>query len=528
MTFDRRLLLTSLAASGLSACATTAARTSAAGAARPSELKFGRGKLGVDNLFPLGVASGDPVSDGFVIWTRLVAEPLGLEDPLPRVVPVDWEVAEDELFAKVIRRGRTRASADWAHSVHIEVEGLRPHRQYFYRFIADGQSSPIGAAKTAPTYLAPTESARFGVVTCQHWEQGFFNAYHDLLEMDPDFILHMGDYIYESSWGPNVRRQVTAEAMDLSDYRRLHAQYKLDPALQEAHRRAPWLMIWDDHEVVNDYAGFNDENYMPPAQVRARRAAAFQAYYEHMPVRLRARPKGPFMHFYDHFQYGDLLSIALTDARQYRDDQACQTPEDGGAQAVNCDELRDPTRTMFGAQQERDILNAIGRTGARWEVLAQPTLFSRLNQTNRDGQPAAWSDGWDGYAPVREKILDTVQYRKPENFVSLGGDMHSWWAADLKPRFNEESSPVVGSEFVTTSITSHSYAYSRFTRMLPDNPHIKYFDDRKRGHTFMDVTKDRWTATMRAMNTVYDPSDKTAYTEKTFVVETGRPGVIEA
>lgn len=526
MTFDRRTLLTSLAGTaGLVACQTTAGAT--AGAPAPATLSYGRGTLGEDTLFPLGVASGDPLSDGFVIWTRIIPDPLALETPLTGSIDVDWEVAEDELFSRVVRRGRKRAVEAWAHSVHVEVAGLKPKHQYFYRFIADGQKSPTGMAKTAPTYMSSTDSVKFGVVTCQHFEQGFFNAYDDMNAMNPDFVLHMGDYIYEASWGPQVRRQTSVEAMDLSDYRRLHAQYKLDPSLQEAHRRAPWLMIWDDHEVVNDYAGFNDEDYMPPAEVRARRAAAYQAYYEHMPVRARSRPRGPDMHFHDRFQYGDLLSIALTDARQYRDDQACQTPEDGGARAANCAALTDPTRSMLGMAQERDLLRGIGRTGATWEVLAQPTLFARLNQKDRDGNPASWTDGWDGYAPTRERVLDMVERRKPQNFVSLGGDMHSWWVGDLKPRFNDPNSPVIGSEFVTTSITAHSYAYGRFSRMLPDNPHIKFFDDRQRGHTFMEVTKDRWTATLRAMDSVYDPQAG-ATTRGTWVVENGNPGVIEA
>ena len=525
MTFDRRTLLTSLAGTaGLAACQTTAGASSLSA---PSVISRKGGALGLDSLFPLGVASGDPLSDGFVIWTRIVPDPLAIDDPLPGSVDVDWEVATDERFANVVRRGRKRAVSEWAHSVHVEVAGLQPDRAYFYRFRADGQVSPTGLSRTAPTYLSPVARAKFGIVTCQHFEQGFFNAYDDLLEMDPDFILHMGDYIYEASWGPQVRRQAETEAEDLGGYRRTHAQYKLDPSLQEAHRRAPWLMIWDDHEVVNDYAGFNDENYMPPDQVRKRRAAAYQAYYEHMPVRLRSRPRGPFMHFHDQWSWGDLLSIYLSDARQYRDDQACQTPEDGGARLAQCAELRDPARSMLGSSQESDVLRGIGRTGARWEVFAQPTLFGRLNQFDRDGNPGSWSDGWDGYAPTRERILDTVERRKPDNFISLGGDMHSWWVGDLKPRFNREDSPVVGSEFVTTSITAHSYAYNRFSRMLPDNPHIKFFDDRKRGHTFMDVTKDRWTATLRAMDSVYDP-DSGATTHGTWVVENGRPGVIEA
>jgi len=515
----RRQIITGLGALSLTACANV-----------PGKMSLGASTLkGLDYLFPLGVASGDPVSDGFVIWTRLAPQPMAPNGGLTAPVNVTWQVAEDEHFSRVIRAGEVTANANWAHSVHAEINGLQPLRPYFYRFIANGQLSPTGRAKTAPMLGANVDRLRFGIASCQHWEQGFFNAYNDMVAQDPDMILHMGDYIYEASWGPQVRRQASTEAITLTDYRRIHAQYKTDTALQAAHAAAPWLMIWDDHEVVNDYANLEDENYMPREQMRARRAAAYKAYYEHMPVRLRSQPQGEHMRLYDYFYYGNLMTMALTDGRQYRDDQACQTPDDGGARPVpisTCTELNDTTRSMFGKEQERWLMPSFVRSGATWEVLAQPTLFSRLFQKDREGRAAAWSDGWDGYPATRDMLLNAVEQRRPKNFISLGGDMHSWWQADLKADYANPNSKTLGTEFVTTSITAHSYNYSRFQNMLPDNPHIHFVDDRKRGYSLVDVTPDRWTVQMKEMSSVYEV-DTVATTAKTYVVENGRPGAHE-
>ncbi len=514
----RRQILSGLSALSLTACAT---------ASSPAITSLGSSsEKGLNYLFPLGVASGDPVSDGFVLWTRLAPMPMAEDGGLSAPVNVTWQVAEDENFARVIKAGQSVANKQWAHSVHVEVQGLQPLRQYYYRFIANGQNSPTGRAKTAPMFGAPVDKLRFGIASCQHYEQGFFNAYNDMVAQDPDLIIHLGDYIYESSWGPQVRRQATTEAISLTDYRRLHAQYKTDPALQAAHAHAPWIFIWDDHEVVNDYADLNDENYMPLEQMRARRAAAYKAYYEHMPVRLRSRPHGENMRLHDYFYYGNLMTMALTDGRQYRDDQACQTPEDGGAQMVNCPDLNDPSRSMFGKAQERWLMPSFLRSGATWEVLAQPTLFSRLYQKDRDGNPASWSDGWDGYKPTRDMIIQAAEQRRPKNFISIGGDMHSWWQADLKTDYSNPDSQTVGTEFVTTSVTAHSYAYNRFTQMLPDNPHIHFFDDRKRGYSLVNVTPENWTFEMKEMTSVYDPKAR-AQTRKKYVVESGTQGAFE-
>lgn len=524
MIMKRRSLLT-----GAGALTLTGGLTSLAlGACAPAPAKLSSGASsvkGLDYLFPLGVASGDPVSDGFVIWTRLVPLPLAENGGLSAPMAVMWEVAEDALFARVIRAGRVTATADWAHSVHIEVSGLRPERPYFYRFIANGQTSPVGRAKTTPLFAAAVDKLRFGIASCQHWEQGFFNAYHDMVKDDPDIIVHLGDYIYEASWGPQVRRQATTNAISLTDYRRIHAQYKTDPALQAAHAHAPWLFIWDDHEFVNDYANLEDENYMPLEQVRARRIAAYKAYYEHMPVRLRSQPKGIHMRLYDYFYYGNLMTMALTDGRQYRDDQACQTETDGGGRPVareTCPEFDDPNRSMFGKEQERWLMPSFARSGAQWDVLAQPTLFSRLFQKTREGLPAAWNDGWDGYPATRNMLLKAVEQRQPKNFISIGGDMHSWWQADLKADYANPDSATLGTEFVTTSVTAHSYNYNNFQRMLPDNPHIHFVDDRKRGYSMVNVTPKNWTFEMKEMTSVYDPKAG-AVTAKKYVVESGVP-----
>jgi len=514
----RRSLISGLGALTLTACSNA-----------PATISLGKSKISLGYLFTLGVASGDPVSDGFVIWTRLAPNPMSDDGGLQTPVNGTWQIAEDEQFAKVVRAGQVIANSDWAHSVHVEVSGLRPLRPYFYRFIANGQTSPVGRAKTAPIFGAPVDHLRFGIASCQHYEQGFFNAYNDMAAQDPDLVVHLGDYIYESSWGPQVRRQVTTEAMTLTDYRQIHAQYKADPALQAAHAQAPWLFVWDDHEVVNDYANLHDENYMPVEQVRARRAAAFKAYYEHMPIRARSKPRGEHMRRYDFFYYGSLMTMALTDARQYRHDQACQTPDNGGANSVprSCPELSDPDRSLYGKEQEDWLLRTFARTGASWEVLAQPTLFSRLFQKTRDGLPGAWNDGWDGYPASREMLLNAVAERKPKNFISIGGGMHSWWQADIKADFNDPTSDILGADFVTTSITAHSYAYELFQSLLPDNPHIHFVDDRKRGYSLVDVTPDRWTLQMKEMSSVYQ-SEAVATTRKAYIVENGKPGAVEA
>ena len=280
-----------------------------------------------DYPFKLGVASGDPLPDGVVLWTRLAPDPLNGGMPDKRV-PVQWQVATDEAFANVVREGATFASPELAHSVHVEVGGLRPAGEYFYRFRAGSELSPVGRTKTAPAFGASVAEMNFAFVSCQQYEHGYFTAYRHMSEEDLDLVVHLGDYIYE--YGPNqyvapggnVRTHVGPEIVSLSDYRRRHAQYRTDEDLQAAHAAFPWAVTWDDHEVENNYADEIPEGGQSVEAFILRRAAAYQAYYEHMPLRRTSVPSGPDMQLYRRLTFGNLAEFNVLDTRQYRDDQA--------------------------------------------------------------------------------------------------------------------------------------------------------------------------------------------------------------
>ena len=239
-----------------------------------------------ENLFTLGVASGDPSPDGMVLWTRLVPRPLEAGGGMPsNPIHVRWQVAEDERFARIVRSGTAAALPESAHSVHVEVSGLRPARTYYYRFIAARQSSPVGRTRTAPAMGAAVDRLRFCFGSCQKYEAGHYAAWRHVVAEDPDLIIFLGDYIYEGAPADGgVRRHLDPEPMDVAGYRTRYATYKLDPLLQAAHAAAPWISTWDDHEVANDYAGDLDEKNGDRGTFLKRRAAAYQVYWEHMPL----------------------------------------------------------------------------------------------------------------------------------------------------------------------------------------------------------------------------------------------------
>lgn len=489
----------------------------------------------VNDPFSLGVASGDPTADGFVLWTRLAPEPLDPEFRLEGPVEVIAEVAEDEAFRQVVRRRTLLARPDHAHAVHAEIEGLSPGRPYFYRFRAGGVASPVGRTATAPMFGAPLSRLKFGWHSCSHYEQGYFTAYRDLAAQNPDVVLSLGDYIYEVSWGPQVRRQPVNDAVTLAEYRLLHAGNKLDRDLQALHAACPWLFIWDDHEVVNDYQG--DVGKMLTREQGAegfvqRRIAAYRAFYEHAPLRLRSR-LDPInrMRIWGACGFGDLVDFTLLDTRQYRARHACPPPGNLEAASVvieACPELADPNRTILGREQERFFDSQFMRAPFTWSVLVQPTLFSQLAQQNAQGQQTAFTDGWGGFAPARQRIIDAMARRRADSTaVVVGGDMHAFWAGEVKQDFNRPDSPTVAVEFIPSSVTSHSYAFDRFSRMLPDNPHIKFFDDRTRGYGLAEVTHKTMTVSLRTTPTVWR-RDAPWSTLKRFVVEAGAPRIQEA
>jgi alkaline phosphatase D len=472
--------------------------------------------------FSLGIASGHPRPDGMVLWTRLSG------DDLPARVPVRWEVAEDQAFTRVVARGEEAAEAAWAHSVHAEPSGLRSDRWYWYRFSALGQQSAPGRTRTAPAPDADAASLRFAITSCQRWDHGHYAAWRHVADDELDLVMFLGDYIYEYPGIPSrVRTHRGGETTTLEQYRDRYAQYKSDPALQAAHAAAPWLLVWDDHEVENDYAGLHGN--APGQDFPARRTAAYQAYWEHQPFPKAWRPQGTDGRVYGRYDWGRLARIHALDDRQYRDPQACPKPGRGGSNTVtlkSCPELLDPKRTLLGAAQERWL--AEGWDPQRgWNLVAQQTLMARLTWTDPAQSPTYWTDGWDGYAPARNRLLADMRERKPGNVVVLGGDVHSHYVADLKADFDDPASPVVATEFCGSSISSRSIEQSRLDAALPWNPHIRYGRSDQRGYMRFALQRDLLQAQIMVVENIEDPAS-VVRTAARFVVEAGRPGAVPA
>src|SRR5215510_13474553 len=461
--------------------------------------------------FTLGVASGYPTPSGVALWTRMAPSPLipGGGMP-PEVVSVAWEVATDERMGRIVQRGVAAATPAFAHAVHVEVEGLEPARWYWYRFRVGGEASAIGRTRTAPAANGSNERLRFAFASCQQYEQGYFNAYRHMLADDLDLIVHLGDYIYEASWGQDhVRKHGAPEPHTLDDYRIRHALYKSGPDLRAVHAACPWLLTWDDHEVQNDYANDRSEHLDTPAWFLERRAAAYRAYYEHMPLRRSMVPFGPHMRMFSRVAFGRLAQFHMLDDRQYRSHQPCAQPGRGGANIVeDCEARLDPRLTMLGDAQEQ------------W-------LTAGLDRKPGPGQQF-WTDGWDGYPAARRRLLDYLGQRKPANPIVIGGDVHSFWVADLKPDFDDPRSPVVGTEFVGTSVTSQFRRRQEdVDALLTDNPHIRLGNGTRRGYVRMEITGQRLRADLRTVRSVTQLGAE-ADTLASFVVEDGRPGAVRA
>ena len=473
-----------------------------------------------DARFALGVASGRPRADGMVLWTRLTG------GALPDRVDVRWQVAHDEGFGRIVAQGTEVAEADWAHSVHAEPAGLEPARWYWYRFLALGQHSTMGKTRTAPAPDAAAAPLDFAIASCQRWDVGHFAAWRDAAAENLDLVLFLGDYIYEYASGRNaVRRHEGGVATTLAQYRARYATYKSDPALQAAHASCPWLMVWDDHEVGNDYANLRGEHLEP--DFATQRAAAYQAYWEHQPFPKSARPTGADMRIVDRVDWGRLARIHLLDDRQYRDGQACPRPGRGGSNSVafsDCRELADPQRTLLGFEQERWLADGWD-TSRPWNLLAQQTLMARFAWTDPARGGTYWTDGWDGYAPARKRLLDGIAERKLPGVVVLGGDVHSNYVADLKADFDDPKSAVLASEFCGTSITSLSLAQSRVDAALGFNPHIRYARSDQRGYVRFRLDEKRLLAQLRVVDQPLDPASGVRTAAK-FAVEAERPGIV--
>jgi alkaline phosphatase D len=476
--------------------------------------------------FALGVASGMPQPQAVVLWTRLTG------DALPAQVPVDWEVAEDEGFTRIAARGREIAEAEWAHSVHAEPAGLRPGRWYWYRFTALGQRSDAGRTRTAPAHdaLVPL---RFAIASCQRWDHGRYAAWHHVVADAPDLVLFLGDYIYEYPSPPQaLRRHEGGKLRTLDQYRARYAQYKSDPALQAAHAACPWLLTWDDHEVENDHARDHSPT-LAGVPFELLRAAAYQAAWEHQPWPRSWRPQGAAMRIHTRCDWGRLARFHVLDGRQHRDAQACLKPgRTGGAgtvDAADCPDLRDPRRSLLGPAQERWL--AEGWDPSRpWNLLAQQTLMARAStrpltrETPGAPEPGRYrTDGWDGYAAARSRLLGALAERQVPNAVVLGGDIHAHAVADLHVDFDRPAARPVATEFVGTSISSRgpSQAYADLVRQ--HNPHLHHFRGDQRGSIGFTLDAKRLEARLWAIDRPDDGQSPRSL-QAAFVVESGRPG----
>ena len=488
--------------------------------------------------FALGVASGSPTADSVVLWTRIA--PQALPSDAGDAIEVHWELAQDPAFAQVVQRGRVQALAELGWSVHVEPEGLDHNRHYYYRFHSGEAISAAGRTRTLPEKGAVVP-LKLAYASCQKWEDGYFTAWRHLRNDAPDLVLFLGDYIYEYP-GTSSKLRVPGGGwvVTLAQYRARYALYKSDPDLQAMHAACPWVLTWDDHEVQNDYAGLTPGDGVPPGGwgtmgFASRRAAAYQAYYENMPLRsttltqaLQGLAQGAEMRIYQRLDWGQLASLYLLDTRQYKDTQVCTKGGKLGSGMVNparCPEWLDAHRSLLGAAQEQWLERAFEQAagGATWNVIGQQTLFGR-----RDFRPGPgvtlWNDGWDGYDAARTRVTDAMQRHRLANPVLLGGDLHENWVGHVKADYTRPDSAALGVEFCGTSISSRAAAADNFAALLAENPHFIFADNTRKGYGLVDFTPTQLTTTLRVVDDV-TRRDTRIETLARFVVSAGRPAI---
>ena len=483
--------------------------------------------------FALGVASGSPTHDSIVLWTRLAPDAISRAGPA--TITVRWELADDLAFTRIVRKGQATADAALAYAVHVEVGGLDPDRWYFYRFMTGDAQSPAGRTRTFPAPDAVASSLRVAYASCQRWEHGFFSAYKHMRSDDPDVVLFLGDYIYEYPNAKNAVRMPTGGYVrSLDEFRARYALHKSDPDLRAMHTACPWLVVWDDHEVQNDYAGaVSGSSGTPPAEFAALRTAAYQAYYEHMPLRassltraLAGLADGAEVRIYSTARFGKLASFYLLDDRQYRAPHACTKDGKSGASTVDpaqCTVWNDPSRSLLGAAQERWLDDAFARGSGGWNILGQQTLFGQRDFRSGPVQ-SFWNDGWDGYPAARARLLASIRRNKLANPVLFGGDLHQNWVGHVKADYADPRSPSVGVEFCGTSISSRSDG-SQVRAQLAKNPHFVFADAERRGYGLAEFTPKRLTTALRVVDDVTRPETSVA-TLARFSVEAGRSAIV--
>jgi alkaline phosphatase D len=453
--------------------------------------------------FTLGVASGSPRETSVVLWTRLAPLPLEGGGMAASDVKVRFRVCSDPTMSRTVRDGTAVARSASAHAVHVKIDGLQQDREYWYQFHVGEDDSAVGRTRTARSKRADVNLA---IVNCQHFETGHYAAYGDIVRWAPDCVVHIGDYIYEGAASPpgrTVRRHLGGECRALGEYRNRYALYKLDPLLQAAHATSPWIAALDDHDVASNWAGDvpEDPDVESPDVFRLRKQAAFQAYYEHLPL---ARPvrlgrSGAQLPLYDRFRFGP-AQIHLLDTRQYRSDQVCG---DAFPASVPCDDLKDPARTMTGLAQERWLLRELESSSAKYNVIAQQVWFSPYRYRDAAGTLTRQMDQWDGYPVQRQRLIDALA-RGVSRPIVLSGDFHCGAAMEIHADVEDPRSAVIGHEFAATSISSRCRWADALDKARGENPHALYVDGHKRGYLRCTATADAWTTQYRVVD---DPMD---------------------
>ncbi|QOV89188.1 alkaline phosphatase D family protein [Humisphaera borealis] len=474
------------------------------------------------NPFTLGVASGDPDPSSLVLWTRLAPSPLEPDGGMPpKMVEVSWELAEDDAFKKIVRKGTTIATPQLGHSVHVEPRGLSPDRWYWYRFRAADAVSPVGRTRTMPQATASPEKLKFAFASCQHYETGLFTAYEQMARDDLDLVFHLGDYIYEgAATKGKVRAHIGREIETLGEYRVRHSLYRSDPLLHGMHATCPWFVTWDDHEFDNNCAGhISEQKHVDPVDFLVRRAAAYQAYYEMMPLRAACLPNGPNMRLYRRSSFGRLADFAVLDTRQYRTDQ----PNDDKKSDIVGGAL-DPYGTLLGTRQRDWLQASLLQSTSTWNVLAQQVMMGMVDRTAGDEKLYSM-DQWPGYAWERGAMLQFLHDRRVPNPVVLTGDIHVNFVNDLRVDDRKPELPVVATEFVGTSISSGGNGFEKpkgLAEIHAENACVKYHNA-ERGYVRCTLTPKEWRSDFVVVPDVTKPGGN-ILTRASFVVEAGQPG----
>jgi alkaline phosphatase D len=481
-----------------------------------------------DALFRLGLASGCPRPDSVVLWTRLMPQPHVPGGGMPAsAVEVLWEIAEDEQFSKLRQEGRVLAVPEHAHSVHVKVKGLGSDRRYFYRFRVGDQLSPVGRTRTAPAAAAPVRQLRFALASCQHYEQGLYAVHREIAEQSLDFVLFVGDYIYEST---NSRFRIRSHESferptDLDGYRARHATYKMDADLQAAHAAHPWILTWDDHEVSNDYANDRSRDTDNASRFLQLRAAAYKAYFEHMPVDPDRSPMGASMQIHDHWSWGQLAELWTLDARQYRHAQACSEPDGSGSKILGaCAELKDPQRSILGMAQEDWLHQGLTQSQRQWKLLGLNSQFSSTTVQTPLGH-RIYSDGWDGYPFAQQRLLDVLSRSQMSNVIFMGGDVHRHVASQIRTRANDPDAPIVAAEFICSSVTTRGLSEFLNNIVQTSNPDSIHSRSDERGYALIEITPQATHCIFRS--TAFPVVSRLAplHTQAEFFSFTDRPGV---